>query len=86
MQNHLEPVPANEIRLTGGATMRKVYKYGMRLRGFAPGAQPMLGFLRREDDPLGDYWDILVYDRMQTVEDERHYSLDYLGAWQEEDE
>lgn len=59
--------------------MAKVYKYGMRLRGFSPGAQPKTGFIEREDDPLGDYWDILIYDRMLTVEDERQYDLDYLG-------
>ena len=44
----------------------KEYRYGMRLRGFSPGCQPMNGLIRREDDPLGDYWDILVYDRELT--------------------
>lgn len=58
---------------------KKVYKYGMRLRGFSPGAQPKTGLIEREDDPLGDYWDVLIYDRMLTVEDEKHYDLDYLG-------
>ena len=60
--------------------MAKVYLYGMRLRGFAPGAQPKTGFIEREDDPLNDYWDILVYDRLLTVEDERNYDLDFLGS------
>lgn len=54
------------------------YKYGMRLRGFSPGCQPMDGFLRREDDPLNKYWDILVYDRELTIEEIKIYDLDRL--------
>ena len=60
--------------------MRTVHKYGMRCRGFSPGAQPETGFIEREDDPLGDYWDILIYDRMLTPADKKRYELDYLGA------
>lgn len=29
------------------------HKYGMRLRGFSIGCQPMSGFIRQEDDPTG---------------------------------
>ena len=57
-----------------------VYKYGMRLRGYSIGAQPKQGFLDREDDPLGDYWDIIIYDRPLTVKERLDYDLDYLGA------
>lgn len=54
------------------------YRYGMRLRGFSPGCQPKEGLLRREDDPTGKYWDILVYDRILTDQEVRSYELDPL--------
>ena len=57
----------------------KEYRYGMRLRGFSPGCQPMNGLLRTEDDPLGDYWDILVYDRELTESEAKSYELDRLA-------
>ncbi len=40
-----------------------MYKYGMRLRGFSIGCQPMIGLVRRENDPTGRYHDILIYSR-----------------------
>jgi hypothetical protein len=58
---------------------RVLYRYGMRLRGFAPGCQPMDGFEEAEDDPMGDYWNILLYGRKLTKEERRSYDLDYLG-------
>lgn len=51
-------------------------KYGMRLRGFAPMCQPKEGFVRREDDPSGRYYDILVYNRKLTEKEVRNYELD----------
>ena len=51
------------------------YKYGMRLRGFSPGCQPMEGLLRREDDITGKFWDVIVYDRPLTENEIKHYSL-----------
>lgn len=54
------------------------FKYGMRLRGFSPGCQPMNGFLRREDDTTGKYHDILVYDRQLTEQEVYAYDLDEL--------
>lgn len=51
-------------------------KYGMRLRGFAPMCQPKEGFVRREDDPSGRYYDILVYNRELTEKEVRNYELD----------
>lgn len=59
--------------------MKKEYRYGMRLRGFSPGCQPMNGLLRTEEDPLGDYWDILVYDRELTESEAKSYELDRLA-------
>lgn len=55
------------------------YKYGMRLRGFSLGCQPMKGFLRREDDTTGKYYDILVYNRPLTESEIYNYELDSLN-------
>ena len=55
----------------------KEYKYGMRLRGYSPGAQPK-GVLRREDDPTGTYHDIIVYDYRLSADEIEQYELDEL--------
>jgi hypothetical protein len=55
------------------------YRYGMRLRGYAPLCQPKEGLLRREDDTTGKYHDILVYNRQLTQDEIRSYELDDLG-------
>ena len=55
------------------------YVYGMRLRGFSPGCQPMDGFVERRDDPDRVYHDILCYDRKLTQKEVVNYELDYLG-------
>jgi hypothetical protein len=52
------------------------FKYGMRLRGFSIGCQPMNGLLRREDSTK--YHDILVYDRQLTEQEIKDYELDAL--------
>lgn len=57
----------------------KHYRYGMRLRGFSIGCQPMDGFIERIDDPKGRYYDIIVYDRMLTGKEVIDYELDYIG-------
>lgn len=57
----------------------KEYKYGMRLRGFSLGCQPMGGFLRREDDVSGRYHDIIFYDHLLEYGLLEAYELDYLG-------
>lgn len=54
------------------------YRYGMRLRGFSPGCQPREGLLRREDDPTGRYYDILVYGRELTDTEQTSYELDNI--------
>ena len=55
------------------------YRYGMRLRGFSIGCQPKDGFLDREDDESGRYYDILIYGRQLTDRELEDYELDYLG-------
>lgn len=55
-----------------------MYRYGMRLRGFAPMCQPKEGFVDRMDDPTGRYYDILVYDRKLTEKELLDYELDEL--------
>lgn len=54
------------------------YRYGMRLRGFSIGCQPRQGFVEREDDITGRYYDILVYDRELTEQELADYELDAL--------
>lgn len=57
----------------------KAYKYGMRLRGFSLGCQPMQGFIERIDDKSGRYYDLLLYNRELSQEEIKNYELDYLG-------
>lgn len=57
-----------------------MYKYGMRLRGFAPFCQPMNGFVKAEEDINGKYHNILFYDRMLSDTELKEYELDYLGG------
>lgn len=58
---------------------KKLHKYGMRLRGFSIGCQPMDGFVARTDDPKGRYYDILIYDRVLSGAEVMDYELDYIG-------
>lgn len=55
-----------------------LHKYGMRLRGFAPGCQPMDG-LRSAEEGAGRYHDFVLYDRMLTDAERKAYDLDYIG-------
>lgn len=61
---------------------KPVYVYGMKLRGFSPGAQPMEGWVDTEIDPLDDYWNILLYSRQLPREEQEAYDLDFLGVRQ----
>ena len=62
------------------------YRYGMRLRGFSPGAQPKDGLMYAEDgsDKVSTYGrlyhNILVYNRRLSEQELRDYELDYLGG------
>ena len=58
--------------------MGKLFKYGMRLRGFSIGCQPMRGLVERVDDPTGRYHDVLIYDRELTEQEVQDYELDRL--------
>lgn len=55
------------------------FRYGMRLRGFSPGAQPKKDFVKREDDRSGKYFDVLVYSRRLTDREIVQYELDDLN-------
>ena len=54
-----------------------IYLYGMRLRGFSPGCQPMEGLLGRVEDNTAMYHDVLAYNRPLTEKEMRDYELDY---------
>lgn len=63
-----------------------LYAYGMRLRGFAPGCQPMSGLVgcmypedKKSFQNAERYHDVLLYSRQLTVEECRDYELDFLG-------
>lgn len=60
------------------------YLYGMRLRGFSIGCQPMDGFVERLDDTSGFFHDILVYDRELTQKEREDYELDRIFECVEE--
>lgn len=53
------------------------FRYGMKLRGCAPGCQPS-GFIERLDDESGKYWDILVYDHRLSDREIGDYDLDQI--------
>ena len=56
---------------------KRFWVYGMRLRGFSPGCQPMKGLIERKDAKR-EYYDILVYDRELSDKELRDYELDFL--------
>lgn len=60
------------------ATVLKEYLYGMRLRGYSPGCQPMDGLLRVAPGG-GQYHDLLIYDRPLTEKELKDYELDYIN-------
>ena len=56
-----------------------VFLYGMRLRGFSPGCQPMEGLVEAQDDIMNEYHSVLAYNRVLTAKECREYELDYIG-------
>ena len=62
------------------AKKETVYLYGMRFRGFAPGCQPMDGLIGSQDDVLGEYHNVLSYNRVLSQREEDQYELDYIGS------
>lgn len=59
----------------------KGYAYGMKLRGYSPGAQPR-GQIDRIDDPSGKYYDIVIYADPLLTDQIRGYDLEYIGKVQ----
>lgn len=62
--------------------MASRFYYGMRLRGFAPGCQPMDGLIGVADlnsviKPR-EYHDVISYDRKLSDEEIKDYELDYM--------
>lgn len=54
------------------------YFYGMRLRGYSLGCQPMKGLMMVMDDDKGDYYNILVYMRKLSDQELNDYELDLI--------
>lgn len=54
-----------------------MYKYGMRLRGFSMGCQPMNGLIDWQDTD-GKYYSELTYNRKLSTEECEQYDLDYI--------
>ena len=57
----------------------KVYKYGMRLRGFAPMCQPMNGLVSADANGDSRYHSYLYYERKLDDDEVRNYELDFIG-------
>lgn len=58
------------------------YLYGMYLRGFSLGCQPMDGLVGHLNGKVIDgvrYHDLLIYSRKLTAKEERDYELMFLG-------
>ena len=62
--------------------MKKIYAYGMRLRGYSPGCQPKDGLISHLDSPYKEYYDILIYDRPLTEKESRDYELDEIRVYE----
>lgn len=60
-------------------TTNKTYKYGMKLRGFSIGCQPLKGLIDASEDPEGKFYNILTYDRELTDEELEEYELEDLA-------
>ena len=61
-----------------------MFMYGMRLRPFSIGCQPINGLIRIEEDKTGKYWNILIYANPLNDHEQDDYELDYLGERIEE--
>lgn len=57
----------------------EVFGYGMRLRPFSIGCQPMDGLLKVVD--FIGYHNELIYDHKLTEQEEDDYELTFLGSW-----
>ena len=61
-----------------------MYKYGMRLRPFGIGCQPMDGYVDREPyegfTHSDRYWDVIIYNRELSEKETEDYELDFMGV------
>lgn len=61
-----------------------MYKYGMRLRPFGIGCQPMDGYICREPyegfKHSDMYWDVIIYNRELSEKEMEDYELDFVGV------
>lgn len=55
------------------------YRYGMKMRGYSIGCQPMRGLRDVIDDRHGNYYNILAYDRQLEPDEVSAYELTFLG-------
>ena len=55
-----------------------LYFYGMKARGYSPGAQPRRVYERR-DDASGKYFDIIAYPVKLSEYAIGRYDLDFIG-------
>ncbi len=62
----------------------KKYVYGMRLRGFSIGCQPMNGFIERRDSHAENFYDVIVYSRLLTEQELKDYDLTFIGMEEEQ--
>ena len=56
-----------------------MYWYGMRLRGFSIGCQPMEGLVDWVEAQNPNYYDYLFYDRKLTDDEVKQYDLEFFG-------
>lgn len=61
--------------------MDRGYAYGMKFRGYSPGAQPT-GAIERIDDITGKYLDIVIYPEPLHRDEIIRYELEYIGKVQ----
>ena len=63
---------------------KQKYLYGMRLRPFSLGCQPMTGLAEWRECKSGQYsrsyWNILVYNRPLEEWEVRNFELDFIGT------
>lgn len=62
-----------------------LYVYGMRLRGYSPGCQPMNGIVGIKEETTGKYHNLLIYDRKLTDKELYDYELDFIKPITKED-
>jgi hypothetical protein len=58
---------------------KKFFLYGMKLRGFSPGCQPMDDLIDWKDcEPGEKYHSILLYSRQLTEDEVKNYELEEI--------